>query len=40
VALRKTAWSEYGVGMGMAWQVRIRYGPTVYIKWERHVLNP
>ena len=27
VALRKTAWSENG--MGMAWQVWIRHGPTV-----------
>ena len=24
----------------MAWQVRIRHGRTVQIKWERHILNP
>jgi len=23
-----------------AWQVWIRYGRTVWIKWERHILNP
>jgi len=38
VALRRTAWSEHG--MGAAWQVWIRHGRTVYIKWERHILNP
>jgi len=27
VALRRTAWSEHG--MGMAWQVWIRHGRTV-----------
>jgi len=30
VALRRTAWSEHG--MSAAWQV--------WIKWERHILNP
>jgi hypothetical protein len=26
--------------MGAAWQVWIKYGRTVYIKWEKHILNP
>ena len=38
LALRRTAWSEHG--MGMAWQVWIRHGLTVSIKWERHIPNP
>ena len=38
VALIITAWPEHG--MGMAWQVWIRHGRTVWIKWERHILNP
>jgi len=33
VALRRTAWSEHG--MGAAWQVWIRRGHTVLIKWEK-----
>ena len=32
------AW--YGHGMGMAWQVWITHGRPVWIKWERHILNP
>ena len=37
VALRRTAWSEHG--MGAAWQVWIRHGRTVKIKWERRILK-
>jgi hypothetical protein len=37
VALKRTAWSEHG--MGAAWQVRIRHGRPVVMKWERHILN-
>jgi len=37
VALR-TALPEHGVGA--AWQVWIRHGRTVQIKWGRHILNP
>jgi len=40
VALRRTAWSEYGMGAAWAWQVWIRHGRTVQIKWERHIPNP
>jgi len=45
VALRRTAWLEHGMSAewawhGMAWQVLIRHGRTVLIKWERRILNP
>ena len=29
-----------GDGMGAAWQVCIRNGRAMSIKWERHILNP
>jgi hypothetical protein len=36
--LKRTAWSEHG--MGAAWQMWIRHGRSVLIKWERHIQNP
>jgi len=36
VTLRRTARARHGHGMAR-W---IRHGRTVWIKWERHILNP